>query len=202
MPMHASHFAVVTLCAALLALPASAAAPFRNLPGADAPASVATVGGDTCIDYGGWIVTTRPLADEAGTAIYVERSSRLPCGAGPSRARLVFDRGASYFVGRVGRYLVVDQGTGPSFRHLVLFDSTSRRQAFRIGYSELVGAKGNAIHFWAMTRLAAVAANCPSLAEIRRNGLTPVIERLNRLGLDAARPTLRESGTLRCASVQ
>ncbi len=201
-PLARHPAAAVLLVLLTLAAAAAAAAPFENLAGAETPRRISNHASTTCIDYGLWTVTTRPLEKEAGSAIYRERSARSRCGAQPRATNLVVNRGASHFLGRIGRYLLVDQGTGPSLRHLLLFDVTTRRQAYQVGYSRPLAVDGPTLSFWSPTPILATAANCAALAQIKSNGLHATIERRVSLALQTATPTLIESTALRCEAVQ
>ena len=112
---------------------------------------------------------------------------------------------AEYFLALENDFLILDSGTGPSPRGLIVYDLTKRSKVFsdmyvRVDSTNPVSVHDNEIEYWAKTSEEVTADNCPELAMHEKDGLGSVIAshtRLNLLGM-----TKEELGERRCVAVQ
>ena len=110
---------------------------------------------------------------------------------------------AEYFLGLQGDLLILDSGTGPDPRGLIIWDLSKKKKVYTGTYSsgsgEEVKIKPGYMEFWLETGRA-TDENCPKAKEWRANGLGAVIETWVRL--DLSHFTLTKSSKTRCSSRQ
>jgi len=115
--------------------------------------------------------------------------------------RVIGTNDDSYFLLKLaGPYLLLDAGTGPD-RAIDIFDLRSGKTLFSGGYDdETFKADATGASFFAATSTKATRKNCPDLAKIEKNWLTPVIEVRTRF--DFATGTVTKSNDQRCRATQ
>jgi hypothetical protein len=175
---------------------------WSSLGGAAAPSPEPT---PLCHDSAAYRVVEQPAADGTGADVLVrERRSgdvAAPCAFDPRPGEFVIRRrDAERVRALVQSLLLLDNGTGPDGRRLVVWDLKQRRIVFESPYSKLVSADARGIVLWRATTLPPTAENCPQLAQWRAQLLGAAIEAQVRWspGDDAVRE-LREQ---RCAPRQ
>lgn len=89
---------------------------------------------------------------------------------------------AEYFLALQGDLLILDSGTGPDPRGLVLWDLKKRQKAWSGTYSEPMEVKPDHLAYWMETG-EANDANCPERKEWESHGLGAAIETRVRLNL-------------------
>ncbi len=110
------------------------------------------------------------------------------------------DDDAYYLLRLEGKYLLIDDGTGPD-RTLLIYDLARKARVFMAGYSEEdFDADAKSASFWMSTEQKPTKQNCKDLAEIKKNDLTPAIE--IRATFDFTTGTLSKSTQARCVAHQ
>lgn len=105
---------------------------------------------------------------------------------------------AEYFLALQDDLLILDSGTGPEPRGLIIWDLKKRSKVFSGSYSDATVGKGF-IEFW-QESAAANEANCPQAGEWREAGLGAAIE--TRVRLSLADFSLSKGTETRCQARQ
>ena len=111
--------------------------------------------------------------------------------------------GADYFSGISGDYLFIDQGTGPSYRTLSIFDMRDKTYPLRaVRYANAVIENGTFTYYETMDEVDGALAKipCPKAPEWKRKGLNVVYEEQMSFDLKTGRQnSLRH---FRCSPAQ
>lgn len=106
---------------------------------------------------------------------------------------------AEYFLAIQGDLLILDSGTGPDPRGLIIWNIESQKKVFSGSYSGPYTVENGLMKYWLETE-DATARNCPSLKKNAENGLGSVIETRVQLNLNDF--TVKRSSKKRCAPRQ
>jgi len=107
---------------------------------------------------------------------------------------------AEYFLAITDNFLILDQGTAPEPRQLVVYDLRSRKIVFNDSYAKPVEVAGDSITYWSKTTQKPTLQNCPDLSSYTENGLGAVIMSkvtVNLLSLDK-----KDLGLIKCLATQ
>lgn len=108
---------------------------------------------------------------------------------------------AEYFLAFTDNFLVLDQGTAPEPRRLVVYDLRSHEKiVFNDSYAKPVGVVGDSITYWSETSQKPTLQNCSDLDNYTKNGLGAVIMSkvtVNLLSLDE-----KYLGIIKCMATQ
>lgn len=156
-----------------------------------------------CHDEGRFRVIAKPT-ESVGTDFLVKQLGRgrsiPPCKylvrEGDFEIR---NENAEYFLGMAGSFLVLDSGTAPEPRGLVIWDLQKRQKVFTGSYSKPVSIDESGITFW-QPGGEATDANCPQAAGWRAQGLGAALETEVRLGFADMKPVA--GAATRCAARQ
>lgn len=107
---------------------------------------------------------------------------------------------ATYFLALTDNFLVLDIGTGPEPRGLIVYDLNTSRQVFTDQYSDLMSVTNDNLNYWDSTSQLATVDNCPELNEYLSGGLGATIETKVSLNLNTL--LKKELGELRCVPRQ
>ena len=107
---------------------------------------------------------------------------------------------ADYFLALENNFLILDSGTGPATRGLIVYDLTKRANVFSDTYSRPIIVKDSTIDYWAETQEKATQANCPELATYEGGGLGAAID--THVILNLSTLTKKELGEKRCDARQ
>jgi hypothetical protein len=155
---------------------------------------------ERCLVNGDYLVQAKNTLNLASTTILVKYKKspgeKLLCEYRVGPNDYVIQDEAIYLMGLVGRYVVVDRGTGPSGRDLILYDALYRRRAYIDGYSRPISVSEEGIIYWQPTTEKATKANCPEFDLLKSYGGTVVIERHVRL--NPVDLSLTDLGEKRC----
>jgi hypothetical protein len=155
---------------------------------------------EKCLVNGDYLVQAKDTLDLASTTILVKyRKSpgeKLACEYSVGPNDYVIQDDAIYLMGLVGRYVVLDRGTGPSGRDLILYDALYRRRAYVDGYSRPISISEEGIIYWQPTTEKATKSNCPEFDLLSSYGGKVSIER--RVRLNPALLSLTDLGEKRC----
>jgi hypothetical protein len=104
---------------------------------------------------------------------------------------------AQFFLGLENNSLILDRGTGPSFRDLMIYDLINRKKVFTENYAdEAILIENNSITYWSYTNTPATKKNCPKVDEYEGYGGTAGIESRTLLTLSDLKK--KELGVYRC----
>ncbi len=106
---------------------------------------------------------------------------------------------AEYFMALQGDLLILDSGTGPDPRGLIIWNLRNRKKVYTGSYSEPYEIHLGYLEFWAETGKAN-DDNCPERKEWESDGLGSAIE--TRVRLDLSDFSVVKSSQTRCESRQ
>jgi hypothetical protein len=156
-----------------------------------------------CHESDGYRVIERPVADGPGADFLVRPLAQptphgMPCrfDAGPGDF-MIPHTDAERFRALAGPALVIDNGTGPDGRELIVWHLGLRRKVLQQPSGGLVSADAEQVVFWHPTSAAPTPANCPQLVQWKEQLLGAAIEVQVRLKLSDL--SLRELAQTRCA---
>lgn len=155
-----------------------------------------------CHETADYLVAATP-AEDVGTDFLVRyKASGAAAGACddvPAPGDLqIRNQDAEYLLALQGDLLILDSGTGPDPRGLIIWNLRQRQQVYSGSYSEATVGQGY-MEFWQDSGIA-TAANCPQLKEWQDNGLGAAIETWVRL--DFADLSLHPGTQTRCSARQ
>jgi len=112
---------------------------------------------------------------------------------------------AVYYLGLTGDFLLLDQGTGPGIRGLIIYDLSKREKVFTDGYESYpvqsaVIIQQDSLIYWTGTDIEATPQNCPEFEKWSSGGLGAVVE--TKVKLDLSTLTKAELGEHQCMPVQ
>jgi hypothetical protein len=120
----------------------------------------------------------------------------VPCRYKVARADFeIKNESAEYFLALHGDLLILDGGTGPEPRGLVIWNLQSRRKVYAGSYSEPYEIQADSMEFWMETGKA-TDENCPDRRAWESSGLGAAIE--TRVRLSFSDFTLVRSSEIRC----
>jgi len=159
----------------------------------------------TCTGNAEYLVVEIPHKDDAGNRYIIRAKGADPkpaCSARAAKGDYAIGgaEDAFYLLKLVGGTLLIDAGTGPD-RELRIYDLASRKLVFSGDYdSDDIAIDATGASFWVPGGAKATKKNCPDLAQIEENGLTPRIEVKARF--DFAAGTLAKAKETRCRATQ
>ena len=110
---------------------------------------------------------------------------------------------ATYFLALTDNFLILDQGTAPPPRGLLVYDLRSRKQVYSDTYADFAiptTTNGDTITYWDPTNEKPTSKNCSSLNEYTADGLGVVIE--SQVSLDLNSLSKKDLGEYRCSPTQ
>jgi hypothetical protein len=159
--------------------------------------------GVRCHETDGFRVIERPVADGPGADFLVRPLAQptpgdMPCrfDAGPGDF-MIPHTDAERFRALAGPVLVIDNGTGPNGREIIVWHLGLRRKVLQQDYGGLVSTDTEQVVFWRPTATAPTPGNCPQLAQWKAQLLGAAIEVQVRLRLSDL--SLRDLAVMRCA---
>lgn len=112
---------------------------------------------------------------------------------------------SEFYLGLTGDFLLLDSGTGPGIRGLIIYDLSKREKVFTDGYESYpyqsaVTIQENSLIYWTGTDIEPTPENCPELEYWESAGLGAVIE--TKVKLDLSTLTKVELGEHQCMAEQ
>ncbi len=172
--------------------------------------------GNNCYDTANYFVITRANPQNAGEDILVKYKSdksqniscnysleetdfeiKNTCNDGPSCYR------AQHLSGVFDNLLIIDEGTSPENRGLIVYDLTKKSMVFSDTYNSSnnsLDPQGNIISYWHSTKDIADEQNCPKIKEYKSLGGGAKTE--TKISLDLSSLTRKELGETRCSYSQ
>ena len=195
---------ITVIIAILLTIPLTArsadtdypGAPDQNLtpliPGTDTP-RVQQCDRGTVYQYNEYTIYTKPSKQQAGESIYVynaNKKSSNPCQLKGRKPLYSYDNkilgGANFFAGLFLDYLFIDQGTGPSYRGLSIYDLSNGKLKYFTTYADPVLEDGTLSYFETISAREFFDKKnlCPKRSSWSRNGFSVVYQRQSAYKLD------------------
>ncbi len=165
----------------------------------------ATAAGKTACHDGGRYRVVAKATESVGTDLLIKYTAR---GRSiPPACRYVVSAGdfeirnerAEYFLGLRGALLILDSGTAPEPRGLIVWDLEKRQKVFTGTYSPPYSIDAAGMRFWAQSG-EATDTTCPQAAGWRANGLGAALE--TETTLNFADLSLTPSVNTRCSARQ
>lgn len=156
-----------------------------------------------CHDERRFRVIAKPTAS-VGTDFLVKQLGRgrsiPPCKYLVREGDLeIRNENAEYFLGMTGSFLVLDSGTAPEPRGIIIWDLQKRQKMYTGTYAKPVSIDDRGITFW-QQRGEATDANCPQAAGWRAQGLGAALETEVRLDFADMKPV--PGAATRCSARQ
>lgn len=170
----------------------------------DAQGSLATTGLE-CHDSPKYFAIQRANADSVGSDIlikYKERpDQRFPCEYAAAGGDFEIPNVmAEYFLTFTDNFLVLDSGTAPPPRGLVVHDLRSRTKVLTDSYTKPVTVEGDSITYFSETEQKPTAENCPDLSNYTANGLGAAI--MSKVTVDLLSLSKKDTGVIECIATQ
>ena len=167
------------------------------------PILASAAGAVVCHDGGRYRVVARPT-DGVGTDFLVQRrgpgDDRRACSYMPRTGDLeILNENAEYFLVLRGSKLLLDSGTAPEPRGLIIWDLDKRAKVYAGTYSSPYRVDRTGISFW-MPSGEVTETQCPQAARWRAQGLGVALETQVRLTLADLKLVL--SQVVRCSPRQ
>lgn len=97
-------------------------------------------------------------------------------------------------------FLILDSGSGPEPRELIVYDLTNRKRVYTDHYSTPVAINNNTITYWSPENTKPDETNCPKITEYTSYGLGAEIEA--RIVLTLSTLNKNNLGEYRCSATQ
>ena len=160
---------------------------------------------DSCVGNDKYFVISADRTDDVGTDILVKykssSSQNISCEYLKNDKDFeIKDEGAAYIMALENNFLILDEGTGPFPRGLIIYDLSSRKKVLEDSYLEPVNIKNNIINYWTETTIKANEENCSTYKLNEENFMGSAIE--TRVSLDLLTLAKKELGEYRCSATQ
>jgi hypothetical protein len=105
-----------------------------------------------------------------------------------------------FILGLTEHFLIIDSGTAPPPRGLIVYDLDVRTSTYADTYSPPIAIATGTVTYWASTKQIVTKTNCPDLSQYTADGLGVVIE--SNVILDLSTLSKKELGDYRCEPTQ
>jgi hypothetical protein len=158
-----------------------------------------------CVSNDKYFVIEKVLTDRAGSDILVKYKStndqQYPCEYLVNDADFeIKSEWAEYIFALENDFLILDSGTSPPPRGLIIYDLTKRKEVFTDLYSHPIVISSNTVTYWSPTKIEPNEINCPKITEYKLAGLEALIEERVVLTLSTFNRT--NLGEHRCSPTQ
>jgi len=110
------------------------------------------------------------------------------------------DQGPAYFFALTDNFLILDYGTAPPPRTLIVYDLNSRKEVYTDSYSAPFSILNDVITYWSPIEEKATNENCPGLSEYTANWFGAAIEA--HVSVNLSNLVKKELGEYRCSPTQ
>lgn len=155
------------------------------IPGTDKP-KVKRCGHDTLYQYNEYTIYTTPSYKKVGEIVYVyptDKKNRELCKTKDQKPFRTFDNNAlgeaNFFAGLSADYMFIDQGTGPSYRGLSIYDLKDGKLIYYTNYTDPVLEHGTLTYFETISGREFFDKNnkCPDRGRWKTQGLSALYQR-------------------------
>lgn len=178
--------------------------PFKVVATSDGVTTNVT-GNMTCKNTPNYFVVEKSLEDSVGTEILIKYKTGInqsfKCEYRVEMGDLeIKNESAEYFFGITNNFLIIDSGTAPYPRGLIIYNLNTRKKVYTDMYSTPISVDGNLIKYWNPVNIEVTEKNCPQLAEYTSGGLGAGIE--SYVTLDLSNLIKKDFGEYRCSARQ
>lgn len=160
---------------------------------------------ENCVSNDKYFVIEKNLTDSVGADHLVKyktnANQNLSCeyivGNGDFEIK---NEWAEYTLALENNFLILDSGTGPDPRGLIIYNLSSRKKVYTDEYFQPVLIQNNTINYWSPTSQKATNENCPKLNEYTSSGLGAGID--SHVVLDLLTLSKKELEEYRCSPRQ
>ena len=161
--------------------------------------------GISCKDNPNYFVVTKSLSDSVGSDILIKyktnKNQNFACSYTVEKNDFeIKNVQAEYFLTFTDNFLVLDSGTAPEPRGLIVYDLRSRKIVFTDSYAKPVQVKGDSITYFSKTDQKPTIKNCSSLNDYIKNGLGAVI--MSKVTVDLSSLNKKSTGVTECIATQ
>lgn len=151
--------------------------------------------GTTCYTGERYIVVQKPTPDQVDSQFFIRSAAKGRCDADSLSGDIVLrDEWAAYFSGIRSNVLILDSGTGPDIRDLILVDMKSGRHIADLPYVGTAGGPDSVtLGVWEPTQLDELLPGCSP----PQGGLLPGVDSL--FYVDVRTGNRRFASQTRCA---
>jgi hypothetical protein len=107
---------------------------------------------------------------------------------------------AMYFKGVEGNFIIIDQGTAPDPRGLVIYKLSDKKEVLSDRYSQPLDITATAVGYWSPTNQNVTVQNCPDSTKWLSEGLGAEIE--SHVSFDLTTLVKKDLGQTRCQVTQ
>lgn len=165
--------------------------------------STITAEGITCHQNEEYFVAVRQREEEVGEDILVKRKEEngsFDCAYEIASGDREFNLEAGHFFDLSDGHLLIDQGTAPPPRNIIVMDLETGEEVYRDQYNRPAAVVGDDFTYWKPSDETPTTDNCPELSGWEASGLGAGLEEEVSLNLNDL--TVTESGELRCSARQ
>lgn len=168
------------------------------------PSASSTAANITCMQSPEYFVVVNGPQEPGLDVIAKHKTSpdeTFPCADVAAAGDVVVQNDLPEFVlGVAQQFLVIDSGTAPPPRGLIVYDLDAQTSTFTDTYSPPIDIATDTVTYWEATKQAPTTANCPDLAQYSADGLGAVIE--SHVSLDLDTMAVTPLGAHQCEPVQ
>lgn len=110
------------------------------------------------------------------------------------------DEDADYFLTLTSHFLILDRGTAPDPRTLVVYDLTTNKKVYIDSYAKPFAVNGSIVTYWSPLEGDVTTENCSDKSTFTLQGLSAVRE--GYVSLDLATLMKKSTGETRCVASQ
>lgn len=107
---------------------------------------------------------------------------------------------AEYALALENNFLILDSGTGPDPRGLVVYDLNLRKKIYEDSYSQPINIQNNIVDYWTGTTKPVTEQNCPEFKQWEEGGSGSAIDA--HVSLNLSTLVKKELGEYRCSARQ
>lgn len=165
----------------------------------------ATPAGLTCHESPRYVAIEKSAAPSVGSDILIKYKTspeqRVRCKYTPAEGDFeIKNVSAEYFLTFTDNFVVLDSGTAPEPRGLIVYDLRTRANVFTDMYAQPVVVEGDRITYFSKSEQKPTNATCPELASYTEYGLGAAL--MSKVTVDLSSLTKVTSGDVRCIATQ
>ncbi len=159
----------------------------------------------TCHESSKYFVVEKSLAPNVGSNIIIKYkttpSQKLACAYNVNSGDFeITNANAQYFLAFTDNFILIDQGTAPEPRELIVYDLRTQKQVFTDSYAKPVDVAGDSITYLSKTNIKPTTQNCPDLKTYTENGLGAVI--MSKVTVNLLTLSRKDLGQSQCRATQ
>lgn len=160
---------------------------------------------ENCVGNTKYFVIESDLTDSVGSSHLVKykgnENQNYECKYVVNNGDLeIKNEWAEYILALENNFLILDSGTGPSPRGLIVYDLITRKKVYTDLYSKPVNIQNGTIDYWAESTEKATKENCQKFQEYEKDGLGSAID--VHISIDLKTLVKKELGEKRCDARQ